>query len=232
MEYRNLGMIVNDYNTLHMALSQGYKVLLCTEDPLPQDIMIHPNIVKVNVLLPPYEAVSHEVDGDFSGACNQYMQYLSASPEVLSIGSIIYVSALLNHPMMLYFGSEYSDLYTLQSLPTCLSNLFGLCFSPSTVGSIDLNFAPNVLRYACMTGLFTPMQILSYYPKNMAIPYDLEVMIANGVNAPVDVNDQMALDQFIRESMYVLNGQSANQYGQKYYNPFARGSYAADGGQR
>lgn len=67
---RRLDLILGDINQLHYLLAQGSKVLLCTEDQVPQELLVHPNVIKVNVLLPPYEVVSLEVDHQWDSAMN------------------------------------------------------------------------------------------------------------------------------------------------------------------
>lgn len=226
----NLILIVNDINSLYALLAQGYRILLCTEDELPSTITVHPNVIKTSILLPPYEAVSFEVDRQLDTAVNKYFMYLSTYSAASSVCNIAYISALRGTPLALYLGSESNDLQLVQQLPRYLQYFKGMWFNQYGPGSIDLSVAPAILQEEYLNGNFNGMQILSFYPQNMDLPDMILVKLLNELKPPVDKNDLAAANQYFKQLVVAMNGQCTNQYGQQYYCPFVGGSYAADGG--
>lgn len=226
----NLVLVVNDVAALYTLLPQGYKVLLCTEDELPSTIMVHPNVIKSSILLPPYEAVSFEVDRQLDTAVNMYTNYLSTYKAASSVCNIAYIAALRGSPLALYLGSESNDLQLIQQLPRYLQYFKGMWFNQYGMGGIELDVAPAILQEEYLNGNFSGMQILSFYPQNMDLPEMMLVKLINELRPPVNNNDLMAANQYFRQLIITMNGQYANQYGQRYYCPFVGGSQTADGG--
>lgn len=226
----NLTLVVNDVNSLYALLAQGYKVLLCTEDELPSTIMIHPNVIKASVLLPPYDVVSLEVDRQFDTAFNKYTMYLSTYNAASSICNIVYISALKGTPMALYLGSESNDLQTIKQLPRYLEYYKGLIFNQYNMGAIETNAAPMILQEEYMNGNFNGMQILSFFPFNMDIPEMILVKLIAELRPPIDPNNLQEANQYFKQLILSMNGQYANQYGQRLYCPLVGGNFAANGG--
>lgn len=228
---RNLTLIANDLMSMNYLLAQGYKVLLCTEDPIPAEIQVHPNVIKVNVLLPPYEVVSLESDRQWDSAVTQLYHYLSTYQTAVSLCDIIYITALRGTPIVLYMGSEYNDLMTVQAIPQFFANYMGLLFVPyGATGLIELDVAPRVLTTEYLSGNFTGMQILSFYPKDMDLPQQMIDKLIMELHPPIQIGDYAGANQYFKSMIQVMDGQAVTQYGQKYWMPFTGGH--STGGQQ
>ena len=224
IEPRNLVLVYNDPNAVYGLLAQGYKLLLCTEDSLPQEFLVHPNTLKLSILLPPYEAVSLESDQRFDEAIQMYWMYIMSDPTAMTMVDIIYVSALLGNPMALYLGTEVNDLKLIQSLPQFFANQ-GLNFNVyAGYGSIETNIAPIVISRLYLGGEILPMQALAYYPKGLNFTPDILQKLIVDLRPPVDINDYEAANAYFKSMVSAIDGNTVNKYGQKLYSPIVGGS--------
>lgn len=227
----NLLMCINDVNGLRALLAQEYKVLLCTEDNLPPDIMMHPNVIKCSILLPPFEAVSMELDGQLDSAYNNYVNYLTAYWPAMSMMLIIYLSAVKGQALALYMGSEYGDIKILQAIPQVFANHIGMVFSTAYgYGTIDLDKASYAIDALYMACEIQPLQVLSMMPKGYDFqPNTIDKLIAE-THPPIATGSIEEGNAYFKSLVETMDGQTANQYGQKYYTPFSGGHYG--GGQK
>lgn len=225
LQPRNLVMVVNDINVLRDLLAQEYKVLLCTEDQFPPDITMHPNIIKCSILLPPFEAVSIELDNQLDSAYNNYMNYLNAYWPAMSMSLLIYISILKGQPMVLYFGSEFPDIKILQYLPQFFQSYIGITFAPNGQGAIDIDKAPYAIDALYMQCEIQALQALSFMPIGMDfLPTTVDKMIVE-MHPPIMSGDIESGNKYFKELVKEMNGQTANAYGQRYYSPFSGGHF-------
>ena len=223
---RNLLIVSNDIMALHELLAQGYRVLLCTEDQLPADIMMHPNVMKMTVLLPPYEVVSLEIDRQYDSAMNRYVNYLSAYPSAASMCNIIYLAALGGTPLGIYFGREQNDLQFPNWLLTYFQNFIGLQFSTALgCGAINTDMAPTILLNMYLNCELQAMQVLAYYPPNTDLPPQMVDKLMAELLPPVPSGDIQAGNAYFKDLILQMNGQATNQYGQALRCPFTAGNY-------
>ena len=216
IEQRNL-ILLNDPSVAYGLLSTGYRVLICTEDPLPIEVETHPNTVKLSVLLPPYEVVSMEINGDYNGMAAAYQQYLQTNPTVASIVLISVLSAYLGTPMAICFGSEVRDLKFGEVLLGYLNAQFGLIFSPYGTGYINTDCIPYVVSALYCMGEINGMQALSYYPSGINIEGNMLNRLIFEMHPPVK---QEEANNYFMGMVQQIKGQYANQYGKEYYTPF------------
>ena len=222
----NLLMCINDVNGLRALLAQEYKILLCTEDNLPQDIMMHPNTIKCSILLPPFEAVSMEIDGQLDSAYNNYVNYLTAYWPALSMMLLIYLAAIKGQPMVLYMGSEFGDIKILQAIPQVFANHIGMNFSQAYgYGTIDLSRASYAIDALYMACEIQPLQVLSMMP----IGYDFQPSTVDKLivemHPPIATGSIEEGNEYFKSLVETMNGKTTNAYGQKYYSPFSGGFY-------
>lgn len=219
-ENRNL-VLCFDPNQTYPLLAQGYRVLLCTEDPLLPEIQANPNAVKLSVLLPPYEIVSMEINGDFNGMATAYMQYLANNPTAASIIYITVLSAYLGTPMVLCFGSEVRDLHFGNALLQYLQMNFGLVFSTYGTGSINTDIIPVVIANLYLLGEIDGMQALSYYPVNANIDPRMLQKLVMEMNPPIQhPGDIYESNLYFKQMIMDMHGQSTNSSGKEFYCPF------------
>ena len=218
----NLALVVNDLNSVQYLLAQGYKVLLCTEDAIPAEIVVHPNVIKVSVLLPPYEVVSLEL-----------YHYLSTYNTAISLCDIIYITALKGTPVCLYMGSEYNDLMCVQAIPQFFASYMGMLFVPyGAMGMLETNVAPRVLTQEYLMSNFTGLQILSFYPKDMDLPQPMIEKLIMELHPPIQIGDIAGANEYFKSTIKLMNGQAMNEYGQKYWMPFVGGPAPVGGNQQ
>lgn len=229
----NLSLVINDPNSVNYLLAQGYKVLLCTEDNLPSDILIHPNVIKVSVLLPPYEVVSLESDRQWDSAVQQLYYYLSTFSTAVSLCDIIYITALKGTPVCLYMGSEYNDLMCVQAIPQFFSSYMGMLFVPyGAMGMLETSVAQRVLTQEYLSGNFNGLQILSFYPKDMDIPEPILNKLTLELHPPIKIGDIAGANEYFKSLVALMDGKAMNDYGQKYWIPFTGGPAPVGGNQQ
>ena len=216
IEQRQLTLL-NDPSMAYPLLSTGYKVLICTEDPLLAEVDTHPNTVKLSVLLPPYEIVSMEINGDYNGMAMTYQQYLQANPTVASIILISVLSAYLGTPMALCFGSEVRDLKFGEVLLGYLNNQFGMVFSPYGNGCLNTDCIPYVISALYCMGEINGMQALSFYPMGVNIEMNMLNRLILEMHPPVKNEDA---NSYFMGMVQQIKGQWTNQNGKEYYSPF------------
>ena len=223
VEQRNL-VLAYDPNQMYPLLAQGYRVLLCTEDPIPPEVDSHPDSLRMSILLPPYEVVSYEINGDVNTMAAAYQQYLATNPSVITIIDIIYLSAYLGNPTAICFGSEVRDLHFGQVLLQYLSMTMGLNFQPNGYGSIETNICASVVSRMYLMNEINGTQALSYYPPNMDIEFNMLKKLIAEFNPPL-VGADMVMDgnTYFRNMVLQLKGQATNTNGQQFYSPFTAG---------
>lgn len=231
MIQRNMPLLVNDPQSLQMILAQGYRVLLCTEDDLSDVLgpVLHPNLIKVSVLLPPYAVISAESNGDMATAFSNYVAYLSQSPTVVEMLQTIYLSAYIGTPICLYLGSEYNGLNSVKQLPQILSANFGLFFG--SPGGIYEGLLTTTLRSMYLNHRISGNHVICYWPEDQAFdPYVLE-QLYNEFHPPVVMTDMQSMNAYFKEMVNAMSGKMTNQFGQALYSPFMGGAPNAGGKQ-
>ena len=215
-------ILFNDPNQTYPLLAQGYKVLLCTEDPVSMEVETHPNTIRMSVLLPPYEVVSMEINGDINGMGIAYTNYLTGNRTTVTILRIIYMSVYQGNPIVLCFGSEVNDLNFGKVLVNCLMYYFGLSFIPNNTGYINEEYVKPSISDLYLNGEINAMQALSYYPQNVEIDPPVLMKLVQDLNPPVI--DMQTANQYFMQLINDMKGQYSNKNGQQYYCPFELGN--------
>lgn len=221
MQPRLTCMVVNEPGSLPMILAQGYKVLLCTEDSIDPNILMHPNIVKSSILLPPYEALTRECDCMTQDAIMTYQQYLIQHPNVRSFMQIVYLSVYMNNPICLYLGTEAMDLQLVQQLPNLLAECYGLNFGGQT---IELSILPAIFEQMYIGGDLTGIQLLSYWPQNTDFTPAILTRLVGEIPPPVPIANINAVNAYFKDVAAAMNGTVKSAYGQTLYMPFQGGT--------
>lgn len=218
MEPRNL--VLTDSSQAFILLSQGYRILLCTEDPVPPEVIAHPNTIKMSIVLPPYEVLSKELNGDIVGMQYDYIAYLMNDPNASVLLDMLVLSANAGNPIALCFGSEVNDLRFGSVLLGYLQNNLGIYFAPNGYGAIDKIKVGFAVERLLMRGELTAMQALSFYPIGIDLSPSMLSQLAAMLCPPVQANE---LNQYFKNMVRDLNGQHTNRYGQAYFCPFEAG---------
>ena len=224
---RNL-VLLNDPSQVFPLLNQGFKVILCTEDPVPPEILSHPNTLKASILLPPYGVLSLELNGDIPGMECQYVNYLMTDVNASSLLDLIVLAALMGNPLALCFGSEINDLHFYNPLMFYIENNLGLHFDFGGYGSVDEMKSARAVESLTLKGEITPMQGLSFYPLGMDFSPTMLSYLYAALHPPVDATNYTASNDYFKAIVQDMKGQFASRYGQQYYCPFEAGPKQGD----
>lgn len=159
-------------DSAEMALSyslQNGRIVMITEDEDPRLSFI-PNKVTASILLPPYDAIEAELDGNLDIAQMKYYQYLSSQIPAEFINMIL-VAALQNVNIGLYFGEQLYDLKFPMMLMDYLYNYKGLSigYKQTPPGLVE-RYMPPMLGELYGMELITAEQFLMYMPADFDIP--------------------------------------------------------------
>lgn len=158
---------------LNYAL-QGGKVLMITEDEDPR-LQYIPSKITASILLPPYGALSDELDGMLDRSRAKYYQYLS-SQEPSEFIAVLMAATVQGINIGLYFGDQLSDLKFPWVFLDYLAAYKGL-----TVGyrngmpALDERILPMTLLELYSKGLVSAEQYLMYMP----VGYDIHPFMLN-----------------------------------------------------
>ena len=149
---------------------QGGRIIFITEDDDPR-LQYIPNKVKASILLPPYDILSDELDGNLELAQDKYYNYLSRTPEPVEFITVILAAALQNKKIGLYFGPELKDLQFPKMFLNYLYFAKGLSVGyRNTQPFIRKEFMPVILSDLYVREYITPEQYLLDMPANCDIP--------------------------------------------------------------
>ena len=210
--------ITHDVNIVNNTLCNGGKVLLLSEQPSP-NIMQSPNIIPATILLPPYQCVMAELDGEYDIAKTIYTEYLVEKEPDMFICAII--TALLDPltNILIYVGEDEINMSFVSVLLGYLMNEYGI-----TVTSDMNNFLYNMAYDAVILSKLYLYELIDYqflltmYPGPVNLPeyiipkliYDINPYISiqtpeayycyfNGLkNRIKDNNNQLLINPIIR----------------------------------
>lgn len=142
---------------------------MITEDEDPR-LQYIPNKLTATVLLPPYEALSDELDGRLEMSQLKYFQYLS-SEEPAEFIAILLAAAVQNIQIGIYFGDQLKDLKFPWLFLNYLTTAKGLTVGYRNVApGLDERIMPLMLLELYNRQLIGPEQYLMYMPVGYDIP--------------------------------------------------------------
>ena len=148
---------------------QGGRVIFITEDVDPRLAYI-PNKLSAKILLPPYEAVEAELDGNLDIAQYKYSEYLSYM-EPADYISVLLAAAVQGLQVGLYFGPELRDMKFPMMFIDFLYNQKGLVVGYKNVQPMILdNYLPIVLSELFGRGLINVEGFMTMMPTGADIP--------------------------------------------------------------
>ena len=164
----------------------GGKVIYIVEEPDPK-FMTHPAIITAGALLPPFEAIQAELDGNLFESVTLYEQYLQredADPYI----SIIIAAALKQIPIGIMFGKDESNLQFPKMFIDFVYRYYGLVFGiknkvqPYIVEQmlpLDLAklYLMNIIDYPPFMEKHPPLPIHSMAISKLA--YDVRPIVKN-----------------------------------------------------
>lgn len=171
--------LVNSAEDLNRLMINDGFVILVTETPDPF-LAENPSCLGASVLLPPYEAVSAEIDGNFALADAIYMDYLS-SPACDEYLSAIIAAAMRMVPVGIYFGPEEKDMRFTQTLINFLFGRFGLVIGVAgrVEPSIYISYLPFILAKLYSKNIIDYRTFMVEHPRANIDPNILPKLIAD-----------------------------------------------------
>jgi len=163
--------LVNDINfALECSYRQGCKVIYIGE----LNMNLPKSFVSFGALLPPYDALNAEIDGDKQAYAYIYENYLSSNQVVYEIFASIIV-ALYSGVNMLIYVEEGDELSHLNFLLEYMQVKFGI-----TVGTDVTPFMYNpmydsfisMILYTYLDGFITPEMLLFNVPIDHLMVYE------------------------------------------------------------
>ena len=219
-------IISNNPSMMYNLLSMGFKVFLCTEDMyIPPEVVNHPNCIKVSVLLPPYEALSAELNRDMNTMSILYTQYLSTNPSAVSILGMMHIGLYQGTPLCICFGSEAKDLEFWKVLLDYIRKAYGIVFAElgNIGGYIDTSYVPITLYNLYVMKELTAAQVLVMYPSDIDFTIPMMNALSAEIGHPTEVNDYQSLNNYFKAMAGSMNGSFTNASGQNLRSPFTFG---------
>ena len=169
MAFCDVWLLDSPEMVLNFAL-QGGKVILITEDEDPR-LQYIPDKIKATILLPPYDALSDELDGNLLLAQDKYYRHLSFTAEASEFITVILAAACHGIRLGLYFGEQLKDLKFPGMLMNYLEVMKGLHIGyVNSYPFIADEYMPNNLTELYSKGYITPEMFLLNMPIDFDIP--------------------------------------------------------------
>lgn len=164
--------LVNDINfALECNYKHGYKVIYVGE----LNMNLPKTFISFGALLPPYDALNAEIDGDIASYAYIYESYLNNSQVAYEIFASIIV-ALYSGVNMLIYVEEGDNLSHLNFLIEYLQVKFGITVgtdvSPYMYNPMYDSFISMIL-YTYLDGFITAEQLLYNMPIDHLVAYEM-----------------------------------------------------------
>ncbi len=199
LKYINFPLLMTEEEAKHFMFSGGTVVMVCEDTP--SDLANSPNMIKASLLLPPYEAVSAELDGNENDAYNLYRNHLINNEEASLYLLIIYLSLYRGRPVGIYFGPQIFEMRYPQYFMMHMQDSFGLTMGDSTnLGSMDDKFDAFISDLCLKTNLISTLEYVMMMPTGVDIYPDALIRLAMDYRPPIDLAiRQTCLGQYLEE---------------------------------
>ena len=186
----------------HFMINNGWVVLI-SESPDPF-LAENPVCLGASVLLPPYEAISAEIDENLALADAIYMDYLN-SPACDEYLSAIIAAAMTNIPIGIYFGPEEKDMRFVQTFINFLFGRFGLVLGVRgrIEPSIHMSYMPFVLAKLYSKNIIDYKTFMVEHPRTNIDPNILPKLIAD-VRPYVKTKDIDSYYKYFMDMLYSI----------------------------
>ena len=184
--------IITNIDDVNAAIYAGFKVIALTENN-----NFGGAVLPGTTLLPPYEALMHEVENDFMGFRQIYTMHLAKKENDMFICAII--RALMEGiNIALYVPKDEAELMFSKVLVQYLSDVYGISILPS--GSVyNIAFDAGLLTKLYVYELITKDEFFILYPANINL-----------------INDPFLIQKLMME----MNPYIEDKTGLGYYNYF------------
>lgn len=177
--------------------AQNYSIICMSGETDNFKELIHATNASVaSVLLPPYDAVMLELDGDINGFVNAYYNYLSNNEPAMFISLIL--RALYNGTnILLYLTDEESKLNYMPVFSKYMHDVFGIIIGTETYQfSYNSGYLSVIYDTLYMNELMTSKEYIQSYPVNITniniatrLAIELGIFIPYGGDPIINVNN-------------------------------------------
>lgn len=186
----NIWMITGDDEFSRFVVNGGGWVILVTENPSPF-LANHPNSLGASVLLPPYESIAAEIDGNIQLSESIYLDHLG-SPVCAQYINAILVAVIGAKPLGIYIGREEIEMGFVKVLLNYFFNVYGISIGSASrmVSSfIDDRFLPGILNQLYLANAIDFEVFMINYPVNCPLNMSVIPKMVAEINPVVPNRD-------------------------------------------
>lgn len=213
-------LITIDIDLVNDTLTNGVgKVLVLSENQDNKTIFSSPNVIPASILLPPYESVMADLDGNTEMANIEYINYLCRKEPDMFICAIL-AALLKGINILIYIGKDEAEMPFVSSLIRLLYDQYGI-----TIGTEHHQFMYNKAYDAVIDSKLYLYELITYqdffilYPETVMIPdYLIPKLI-------VDMNPYVEVQTTDNYKMYFegYKNRIKSNNNQLLINPISRG---------
>ena len=168
-----------------LANSSGNMVLFMSLEMAKIENLIQiTNGIEVSILVPPYEALSEEVNNNLLGFNAIYFQHLATNPIAQKIIALILKSLIVGKNVIIYLTPGEAEMWYSSSFIEFMRTAYGLTISTSIgIESMwDFNYKDIILTTIFLNDLLDPLEYLNSYSLNSVLPIESIVKLSNVLN--------------------------------------------------
>lgn len=198
----NIWMITTEEEFSQFVISSNGWVVLLTENPIPF-LKNHPNSLGASILLPPYESIAAEIDGNSQVSDEIYIRHLNSSVCSQYINAIL-VATIARTPIAIYIGKEELGMRFVQIFLNYLFNVYGITVGSNSMGiipSIDEKFLPIILNQLYLVNAIDYNVFMINYPVGYSLDMSVIPKMVAEVNPLIKGNDIASYYQYFSERL-------------------------------
>jgi hypothetical protein len=203
----------------NFTINNGGKAVFVTEDDEPS-IRSLPNKLEASILLPPYEAIAAELDGDYATAETLYVQWLYTK-ECKDYINLITFAIMQGIPVGLYFGHQIQEMRYPSVLMRFFQAYMGVTFGNGmTLGVYDDQFTPINLGEFLLNFIIKIPDFFALMPVDCDIPPMVISYLTEALQPPMRPGATLGeLNEYFKGLI-----RQSHQCGRYVYNPIKAGA--------
>lgn len=203
----------------NFAVNNNGKVIFVTEDEEPS-LQGLPNRLEASILLPPYESIAAELDGNYQQAELLYGQWLYTK-ECMDYINLITLAIMEGIPTALYFGPQFEEMKFPFSLIKFFQINTGIAFGYDMVcGMMDEQFIPINLSNFLVTEIINIPTFFSMMPVGYDILPAAISYLAESLRPPLKPGSSLVqMNEYFKDIIAQIH-----KYGKYLHNPIKAGT--------
>lgn len=204
----NIWMISTEDEFNRFVMKGGWVVLMCdTPNPI---IASHPSSLGASILLPPYEAMTYELDNAFEAADQIYISHLTSDVCEKYISAIL-CAIIANIPIAIYFGPEEIEMRFVKTFMNFLYNSYGIVVGIEGKVNPCINecFLPHILAILYLNDIIDYQSFMTNHPLLQIDPQVIPKMAVEVNPLVMDTSPKGYYDYFM--NVLAITKQNNNQ---------------------